>query len=85
MGGQARPVTHRPAVVARLAEPPEQVARAHGGGDLSRTLPGVPLDWCEGVALLATQTAPPMILPRRWAKMAKCWTFQPALSGCAGS
>ena len=61
---------HRPAVVVLLAEPPEQAARAHGGGDLSRTLPGVPLDWCEGVALLAARTAPPMILPGRWAVLA---------------
>ena len=32
--------------------------------------PGVPLDWCEGVALLAARTAPPMILPGRWAALA---------------
>ena len=31
---------------------------------------GVPLDWCEGVALLAARTAPPMILPGRWAVLA---------------
>ena len=32
--------------------------------------PGVPLDWCRGVSLLATRTAPPMILPGRWAVLA---------------
>jgi hypothetical protein len=34
------------------------------------TLPGVPFDWCEGVALLATMPAPPTIPPPRWAVLA---------------
>ena len=34
------------------------------------TLPGVPPDWCEGVALLTARPAPPTILPRRWAALA---------------
>ena len=35
-----------------------------------QSLPGVPLDWCEGVGLLATVPAPPTILSRRWAALA---------------
>ena len=33
-------------------------------------IPGVPLHWREGVALLATRPAPPTIPPRRWAALA---------------
>ena len=61
----------RPAVLAQLSE---RLAKV--GGPLAAragfvpTLAGVPLDWCEGVALLAIRTAPPTILPRRWAVLA---------------
>ncbi len=55
----------KPPRAARRKGPP-----ARAPGDLSRTLPGVPLDWCEGVALLAVRTAPPTILPGRWAVLA---------------
>ncbi len=34
------------------------------------TPPGVPLDWCEGVATIAARPAPPAIPPRRWAVLA---------------
>jgi len=33
-------------------------------------LPGVPGNWCDGVALLATRPAPDGITPRRWAVLA---------------
>lgn len=76
---------HRHAVVALLAErhpvqalmqgapPPDATAdrpRTHGGGDPSPALPGVPLDWSEGVGSLASRPAPPTIAPRRWAVLA---------------
>ena len=62
----------RPAVLAQLSE---RLAKADGPpvparAGLASALPGVPLDWCRGVALLATRTAPPTILPRRWAVLA---------------
>ena len=31
---------------------------------------GVPLDWCRGVALLATRDTPPTIPPQRWVVLA---------------
>lgn len=70
---------HRPAVVALLAEqpmqaPPQQAVRAGGLGvptpPPASPLPGVPPDWCRGVARLATLPAAPMIPPRRWAVLA---------------
>ena len=62
----------RPAVVAWLAEWPTMVdvPPARACAALAPAHPGVPLDWCRGVALLATRTAPPTILPRRWAVLA---------------
>ena len=49
-----------------------QAARAGFGapGQAPVATPGVPLDWCEGVALLAPRTAPPTIPPWRWAMLA---------------
>ena len=62
----------RPAVLAWLAEWPTKAdgppVPARAG--LASALPGVPLDWCRGVALLATRTAPPTIHLRRWAVLA---------------
>lgn len=34
------------------------------------SLPGVPLEWCDGVARLANMTAPDAIIPARWAVLA---------------
>ena len=44
--------------------------RTRAAGAARPTLPGVPPDWCEGVALLASRPAPPTIPPRRWAALA---------------
>lgn len=35
-----------------------------------RMLPSVPADWCKGVALLSTMTAPDTVPPPRWATLA---------------
>lgn len=70
---------HRTAVMALLAErdiqdAPVPPARARGLGvpapSAASPLPGVPLNWCRGVALLATLPAPPTISPRRWVVLA---------------
>ena len=61
----------RPAVLTQLSERP---AKADGPpptrAALAPAFPGVPLDWCRGVALLATRPAPPTIHSRRWAALA---------------
>ena len=61
----------RPAVLAQLSE---RLAKVGGPlaarGGFIPTHSCVPLDWCRGGALLATRTAPPTILPRRWAVLA---------------
>ena len=38
--------------------------------DTVPTLPGVPPEWCRGVALLASRPTPDTIQPRRWAILA---------------
>jgi len=69
---------HRPAVVALLAEQAAPLSTPRAGGSVMASdapppapvLPDVPLDWCEGVALLAARPAPDTIHPRRWAVLA---------------
>lgn len=70
---------YRPAVVALLAEQAAPLSRPRARGSApvpdapppaAPTLPGVPPDWCEGVALLATRPAPLTIPPRRWTILA---------------
>jgi len=45
---------------------PRQAATALDASPPASPLPGVPLDWCEGVALLAILPAPDSITPHRW-------------------
>lgn len=54
--------------LAGLGEGHPAPAHLHEGDPLP--LPGVPPEWCQGVAQLATMPAPPTIPPRRWAMLA---------------
>jgi len=69
----------RPAVVALLAAQAAQLSQPRARGYVlvadapppaTPALPGVPPNWCKGLALLTTRPAPPTIPPRRWAVLA---------------
>ena len=79
-GVRVRLDDHGTIALEALAPPPPDVlafARRHRAGiaELLRlpgatAAPDMPLDWCEGVALLATMPPPHAIPPPRWAALA---------------
>ena len=72
---------HRPAVLHALvqadaqravpAPPPGLQEASRAGAYRCENLPGVPPDWCEGVALLVSLPTLAAILPGRWAALAQ--------------